>query len=286
MSTMGYLGPAGTHSEAAAMWLNERSNEPAKLKAFPDIFSVIQAVEAKEIDSALVPVENSIEGAVNITFDTLAQCDGLHITREVIWAVHNQLMSASPSAKITAIYSHPQPLAQCRGYIKAHFPSAKLIPTASTAEAAKIVSSSAAGRGGAAAICTARAGKLNGLTTIAEDIQDLKGNCTRFYEIRLEPHELPQSTAGTALIIFQIDGTHAGTLYDVLGILAKHNVNMTRIESRPSRQGLGIYIFFLDLEIEKDRPRDDVEAAIAEVRQKSFWLKDLGRYPVISAMPN
>ena len=282
---IGFLGPEGTHSEAAAMWLNERMGRRSELRAFPDIFSAIQAVENGEIESALVPVENSIEGAVNVTLDTLAQSENISVVREVVWDVSNYLMGRNPSAEITAIYSHPQPLAQCRRFLKEHYPNARLIATASTAEAARIVSSPGAGRGGAAAICTARAGAINGLVTIAEDIQDSNSNKTKFYELRRSrAAELPMDEAGTALIIFQIDGAKSGALYEVLGELEKRKVNMTRIESRPPREGMaGFYVFFVDIEIERGCSREPVDEAIAAIRERSLWVKELGRYPKIEA---
>ncbi len=281
METMGFLGPQGTHSEAAALWLNRQKAEPARLLPYPDIFSAIQAVAEGETDSALAPVENSLEGAVNITLDTLAQSDELVVTRELIWDVHNQLMARCPAEAVTAIYSHPQPLAQCRGYLKAHFPQARLVPTASTAKAAELVAGEDL-RDSAAAICTARAGELYGLKAVASEIQDSMVNCTRFYELRRRPpRPLPESEAGRALIICQIDGQRAGSLCEVLEEFANRRVNMTRIESRPARTALGVYIFFFDLEVEAGRPRQPLEEAIDAVRSRSLWLKDLGRFPVL-----
>ena len=136
MQTLGFLGPRGTHSEAAAMFLSDKIGG-AELRPYPDIFSVMQAAADGEVDSCVVPVENSLEGAVNVTMDTLAQADDLAIERELIWDIHNQLMAKDAAAEIHAIYSHPQPLAQCRGYLKEHFPKAKLVATESTAKAAE-----------------------------------------------------------------------------------------------------------------------------------------------------
>lgn len=279
LQTVGFLGPRGTHSEAAAMFLAERLEGGAKLCPYPDIFSVMQAAADGEVDTCVVPVENSLEGAVNITMDTLAQMDDLAIERELIWDIHNQLMAKDPAAEIHAIYSHPQPLAQCRGYLKAHFPNAKLISTESTAKAAEMV---AGGEKGAAAICTTRAGELYGLSVVATEIQDNMTNSTRFYQLRRRPvPPLGDAEAGRALIVCQIDGARAGSLCGVLEEFATRSVNMTRIVSRPARTGLGVYIFFFDLEIEAGKSREPLEASIEAVRQKSFWLKDLGRFPVL-----
>ncbi|MGP1585361.1 MAG: prephenate dehydratase [Schwartzia sp. (in: firmicutes)] len=280
METMGYLGPSGTHSEAAALYLAKRLGTEMALRAYPDIFSAIEGVANGEVDSAFVPAENSIEGAVNITLDTLAVSEDLHIERELIWDIHHQLMARCPAEEIRTIYSHPQPLAQCRRFLKARFPLAQLLTTASTARAAKIV---AEGEEGAAAICTARAGELYDLTPIATEIQDDMRNCTRFYQIRRPPlAPLPEGAGGRAAIVCQIEGAKAGSLCDVLWEFSSRQVNMTRIESRPARMGLGVYLFFFDLEIEALRPRAPLEEAIAAVRKKSLWLKDLGRFPVLT----
>ena len=118
----------------------------------------MQAVADGEVESCLVPVENSLEGSINITLDTLAQSDELVVKRELIWSVHNQLMAKCPADAVRLIYSHAQPLAQCRGYLKAHFLQAKLVAAASTARAAALVAASDPAEG-CAAICTARAGE-------------------------------------------------------------------------------------------------------------------------------
>lgn len=279
LQTLGFLGPSGTHSEAAAMFLSERMESGAKLCPYPDIFSVMQAAADGEVDVCVVPVENSLEGAVNVTMDTLAQMDDLAIEKELIWDIHNQLMAKDAAAEVRTIYSHPQPLAQCRQYLKAHFPQAKLVATESTAKAAELV---AGGEAGAAAICTARAGELYGLSAIATEIQDSMTNSTRFYQLRRRPvPALAESESGRAVIVCQIDGARAGSLCGVLEEFATRGVNMTRIVSRPARTGLGVYIFFFDLEIEAGKSREPLEASIEAVRQKSFWLKDLGRFPVL-----
>lgn len=279
MQTWGFLGPSGTHSEAAAMFLAEKMEGGAELRPYPDIFSVMQAAADGEVDVCVVPVENSLEGAVNVTMDTLAQMDDLAIEKELIWDIHNQLMAKDANAEVRTIYSHPQPLAQCRQYLKSHFPKAKLVATESTAKAAELV---AGGETGAAAICTERAGELYGLFAVATEIQDSMTNSTRFYQLRRRPvPALAESESGRAVIVCQIDGARAGSLCGVLEEFATRSVNMTRIVSRPARTGLGVYIFFFDLEIEAGKSREPLEASIEAVREKSIWLKDLGRFPVL-----
>lgn len=284
MKKMGVLGPLGTHSEAAAQYLSRLLPERPELLVYPDIFAVIQAVEDGEVDSCLVPVENSLEGAINITLDTLARSDDLFVASELIWPVHNQLMARPGTQKICRIYSHPQPISQCRAYLQQHYPQAELIKVASTARAAEIVAKEPRGMG-AAAICTKRGGELNGLVTVATEIQDNMANATRFFELR-RVTAAPQAPIGPAqkmLVICEIDGQKAGALYDVLKEFADRGVNMTRIESRPARTELGAYIFFFDLEVADNEAA--LREAVAAVARKSKWLKDLGSFPVVRANP-
>ena len=284
MKKMGVLGPLGTHSEAAAQYLSRLLPERPELLVYPDIFAVIQAVEDGEVDSCLVPVENSLEGAINITLDTLARSDDLFVASELIWPVHNQLMARPGTKKICRIYSHPQPISQCRSYLQQHYPEAELIKVASTARAAEIVAKEPRGRG-AAAICTKRGGELNGLVTVATEIQDNMANATRFFELR-RVTAAPQAAIGPAekmLVICEIDGQKAGALYDVLKEFADRGVNMTRIESRPARTELGAYIFFFDLDVADNE--EALRTSVAAVARKSKWLKDLGSFPVVRANP-
>lgn len=284
MKKMGVLGPLGTHSEAAAQYLSRLLPERPELLVYPDIFAVIQAVEDGEVDSCLVPVENSLEGAINITLDTLARSDDLFVASELIWPVHNQLMARPGTQKICRIYSHPQPISQCRSYLQQHYPEAELIKVASTARAAEIVAKEPRGMG-AAAICTKRGGELNGLVTVAREIQDNMANATRFFELR-RVTAAPQAPIGPAekmLVICEIDGQKAGALYDVLKEFADRGVNMTRIESRPARTELGAYIFFFDLDVADNE--EALRTSVAAVARKSKWLKDLGSFPVVRANP-
>lgn len=284
MKKMGVLGPLGTHSEAAAQYLSRLLPERPELLVYPDIFAVIQAVEDGEVDSCLVPVENSLEGAINITLDTLARSADLFVASELIWPVHNQLMARPGTQKICRIYSHLQPISQCRGYLQQHYPEAELIKVASTARAAEIVAQEPRGMG-AAAICTERGGELNGLVTVAKEIQDNMANATRFFElcrVTAAPHK-PVGPAEKMLVICEIDGQKAGALYDVLKEFADRGVNMTRIESRPARTELGAYIFFFDLEVADNEAA--LREAVAAVARKSKWLKDLGSFPVVRANP-
>lgn len=283
MKKLGILGPKGTHSEEAALWLKKFSREDFQLEICADIFDVLSAVMEKKLDAGLVPVENSLEGSINITLDTLARSDTLTVARELVWKVKNFLMIKpfTDAKDVKKIYSHVQPLAQCRKFIHNNFPDAEIISTTSTARAAELVAESDET---CAAICTERAGKLNGLVVAAKDIQDNPNNSTRFFEITYRPRDAaPIETfdGDKVLIICQIDGSRAGSLCEVLNEFAKRGVNMTRIESRPARTILGAYIFFFDLET--DAGNDALRDSIKAVYDKSIWLKNLGVFPVIYA---
>ena len=282
MKRMGILGPLGTHSEAAAVYLNSIVDEPMELVIYPDIYDVLNAVEEGRINLGFVPVENSLEGSINITLDTLARSDNLIVTRELIWPVHNQLMAKTNIElnNIKRIYSHSQPISQCRAYIQKNCQSAETYNTSSTAKAAEIVAMSEIDEG-FAAICTKRAGELNGLKTIATEIQDNMYNSTRFFEVGRRTDHTFVGYKDKILIICQIYGGHAGALCEVLEEFAFRNVNMTRIESRPARTKLGEYIFFFDLDTNVEV--NILEEAVEAVRKKSIWLKNLGTFSVITA---
>ena len=282
MERMGILGPRGTHSEAAAVKLNETLTEKFELVIYGEIFEALNAVEENKIDAAFVPVENSLEGSINITLDTLAHSDNFIVTRELIYPVHNFLMSKSDVeiSSVKKIFSHAQPISQCRKFLQKNFLHAEIITVPSTARAAELVAQSETLEG-YAAICSERAGKLNGLQTLAKEIQDNPANSTRFLEVRRRPENFNvfDLHGDKNLIICQIDGSRAGALYEVLGEFARRNINMTRIESRPARTELGAYIFFFDLEV--DNFRRQLFESVEAVRRKSIWLKNLGIFPVI-----
>lgn len=278
---MGVLGPVGTHSEAAALYLAAWQQLDREIVCYGDIGECLHAVETGAVESAFVPVENSLEGAIAVTLDALARSDVLRVRREVIWPVHNYLMGRRTQGEVRVVYSHAQPIAQCRDFLLRHCPQAEIIKTASTARAAEIVGASPVDAG-AAAICTRRAGWLNGLVEIAGKIEDRGSNCTRFFEVvRDGAAASAAEPPDTVLMVCQIDGSRAGALYDVLGEFAHRAVNLTRIESRPARTELGAYMFFFDLDAHsaEDALRDSINA----VAEKSIWLKVLGVFPVHTA---
>ena len=277
MTRLGFLGPKGTHSEEAALYLNSQRQQPWELVPYMTIYEAIMAVDTGAVDQCLVPVENSIEGSINITLDTLAHKVDLEVAQELVWTVHNQLLVKNAAVPIQTILSHPQPLAQCREYLKRNYGAAEIRQVSSTARAAEIV---AAGEDGYAAIGTRRAGELYGLTTVAREIQDDQANCTRFFVLQRRS-QVRHWPADKLLLICQIDGQKAGSLCEVLLELAKRDVNMTRIESRPAKTKLGVYVFFLELDA--TAPAEKLAAAIEAVKGKSLWLKNLGAFPVTQA---
>jgi len=269
---IGYLGPRGTHTEEIALGLYK--GEWGRFTPFLSIDAVIRAVEAGEVTECVVPLENSLEGSVNITLDTLAHEVNLYITKEIIWTIRHNLLAKANTKNINVILSHSQALAQCRHYIEQHYPGVAVKPVESTAEAAYIVAGGAANH---AAIGSRRAGEIYGLETVASDIQDNANNCTRFIVLS-KAMEQPQTKHCKTSIVCQIKGEKPGSLCDILQDFASRGVNLTRIESRPARTGLGEYIFFLDMEGSLEDEK--VNTAIAAVQLKSRWFKNFGSYGV------
>lgn len=281
---MGYLGPAGTHSEAAARFLLGQQSVSAELVPFADIYAAMSATTSGQVDTCLVPVENSLEGAINITLDTLAGGNRLVVEREFVWAVHNQLLGRGEASQAQTIYSHPQPFSQCREWLRRHCPKARLVETASTAAAARFAAQADPGAR-VAAIGTERAAELYGLAVLARDIEDNPHNYTRFYELRhAEPQRLPDGRTGKALVICDLDGSKPGALYSVLGEFAGRGINLSRIESRPCRTQFGEYLFFFDLIVEPGN-RAALRESIDAVRRRCLWLRDLGEFPVSASEP-
>ncbi|CVK19803.1 prephenate dehydratase [Sporomusa sphaeroides] len=270
---VGFLGPSGTYSEEIALSLYHENE--ARLEPFSAIDAAIRAVAAGEVDESIVPVENSLEGSVNITLDTLAHDVDLYITKEVVLPVRHSLLTKKDGNKnIAVIVSHPQALAQCRKTLGKLYPQAKLQPVDSTAEAARIV---AAGDGRYAAVGSAKAAEIYGLKILAGDIQDNIANSTRFISLERQPVRQVQGNCKTSLVC-QINGLRPGSLYNILQEFAAREVNLTRIESRPARTGLGLYIFFLDME--GSTAESNIAGAVKAIEEKCLWYKNLGSYPV------
>lgn len=272
-----HLGPAGTFTEDA---LREAAAgldyEPLRTATVREAILVVQDGEAER---ALVPIENSIEGSVRPTLDTLAfEADAVRIVGEHDFAVRANLIARRQIelGDVAAVLSHPQPLAQCARYLRRHLPAAELRPVNSTAEAVRLVSESG---DPLAAIGAASAAALYRCSVLAEGIEDEPNNVTRFVWIAREGVE-PQGEGAwrTSLVFAELGEDHPGALVDALREFSGRGINLSRIESRPMRQGLGRYMFFCDLEGRIDDER--VDAAIAALRTKAESVRVLGSYPV------
>lgn len=280
--SIGYLGPPGSFCEEATIRL-VRSGIVYDLIASSlipgrTIRELIVSVENGSLPAAVVPIENSIEGSVSETLDLLVRSEDLFIQCEITIPVsHNLLIwGSNKSRPVEEILSHPQALAQCRNYILRRFPGVRERATTSTAEAAREVSSRKDSGPVAAAIGTLRAAELYGLSVVDIDIQDVQENETRF--VLLAKSATTRSTGrDKTSIAFSTMRDRPGALYSILEEFAKRSLNLTKIESRPTKRMLGEYIFFVDCQGHKDDP--DVADAIMGLRPKTSYLKILGSYP-------
>ena len=272
-----YLGPAGTFTEDALV--EALGEEESSLQPTTAIHDAILSVERGEAERAFVPFENSIEGSVRTTLDTLAfDTEGVTIVGEHDFDVHAMLLAREEVAleEIEVVLSHPQPLAQCARYLRGSVPAAETRAVSSTAEAARLVGESSQPW---AAIGARSAAELYGCTILREGIEDEVNNVTRFVWIA------PSGTdpgAGerwkTSLVFAELGEDHPGALVEALREFSSRDVNLTRIESRPLRSELGRYMFFCDLEGAADSQA--VAEAIAALRTKAESVRVLGSYPV------
>lgn len=270
---VGYLGPHGTYSEEVALSLYAR--DKVSFRDYSSIDMAIKAVETGEVAQCIVPIENSLEGSVNVTLDILAHEASLYIIREVIWPVRHNLLVKKKGEEIKVIVSHPQALAQCRRSLRRLYPDAQLRAMNSTADAAALV---AGGAENYAAVGSLGAAALYDLQNIAADIQDSSTNCTRFIVLGNLPADSSLQYKYKTSVVCKMNGERPGSLCEVLQEFAKRNVNLTRIESRPARTGLGNYIFFFDLDGSLEQ--GNVQSAVEAVKEKSLWFKSFGSYPV------
>lgn len=263
-----YLGPAGTFSEEAA---GKRFGQAKQGMPCASIDEVFRKVESGGASYGVVPVENSTEGAVGRTLDLLLQST-LNVCGEIMLPVHQCLLSQEADfAAIQRVFSHPQSLGQCQGWLNTHLPNAERVAVASNAEAAAL----AAGQPHSAAVAGRQAAAHYSLAVSAENIEDDPRNTTRFLVIGAQA-VAPSGRDKTSLIMSAPN--RPGAVHDLLAPLARHGVSMTRLESRPARSGLWEYIFFVDIEGHKDEAR--VAAALAELKQAAAFVKVLGSYPV------
>ncbi len=265
-----YLGPPGTFTEEAALLYDEA----AQLIPFPSIPAVAVAVDSGMADEGVVAIENSIEGSVTDTLDLLIHESRVLIRKELVLPIEHRLLvkPGTDAGKVKAIFSHPQALAQCRRFIERCFPKVDVVAALSTAAA---VEEMMASNQPTAAIGTERAAQIYGADTLAKGVQDQASNVTRFVVLALQDH--PPTGFDKTSLCFSFAEDNPGVLCSVLNEFAERNINLAKVESRPSKESLGRYIFLIDLEGHREEPV--VSAALAGVRKNTSLFKILGSYP-------
>jgi len=263
-----FLGPEGTFTQQAVLKHFGQSAISRPLAAIDEVFREVAAGAA---NYGVVPVENSTEGVVNHTLDSFLDSN-LKICGEVELRIHHHFLigSNTRAENITRVYSHPQSLAQCRKWLDANYPTIERVPLSSNAEAARRVS----GEWNSAAIAGDMAERLYGLARLRDNIEDQPDNSTRFLVIGRE--EIAHSGDDKTSIIVSVRN-EPGALYSLLGSFSKQRVDLTRIETRPSRSGKWSYVFFIDFA--GHRNDANVIAALAEIDARVVELRMLGSYP-------
>lgn len=284
--SIAHLGPAGTNAEAAALayanWLSLQAGPHCLLCPYSTISQTLEASARGEALLAIVPVENSIEGSVTITLDRLWQLSTLRIQHALVLPIAHVLITHAESfQQITTVYSHPQALAQCQNWLQQSMPSAQLIPSNSTAEALEHLDDPSA-----AAIASQRAAQLYNLPILADRINDYPDNYTRFWILKADT-ETQETEASQSVepcthtsLAFSAPANLPGALVKPLQVFASRNINLSRIESRPTKRSLGEYLFFIDLEC--DLREASMQSAIEELKTYTETLKIFGSYSVIS----
>lgn len=294
---IGIMGPEGSYSEKAAkLWTAKYQLCGAEFRYFADIEDTLLAAVQGKSDLSVIPVENSIEGSVGITLDLLLE-KNVRIIGEVVVKIEHCLLAKGRVENIKIILSHPQGLAQCRHFLKKNFPGTELRSTGSTSHAARLAGEFEE----MAAIASPEAAECYRLNTLLSNIQDQKENYTRFIVLEAvdkvlssgekvpdskEKDPLTQTLLSgtvpfkTSLIIY-LEKDRPGALYNILGAFSLRNINLTKIESRPSKKELGDYYFFIDLE----GCTGDVllKDALEDIKSKVDTLKVLGSYPAFKS---
>ena len=274
-TSVAYFGPAGTFTEQAL--LTQPDYAAAKLRPLPTIIDVLEAVRAGEVDLGFVPLENGIEGTVPITLDGLVFDFDLLIQREVVLDIHLALLAneGTELREVKVVSSFPHALAQCRKFLSANVPMAEIRASPSTAEAAKELGEHP--NGGSAVIAPLSAGDAYGLVVLAEGIEDHPENQTRFVAVA-RTGWIPRPTGHdrTSIVCFQ-SADHPGSLHSILGQFSARDINLTKLESRPTKQALGDYCFVIDLE---GHIGDEIVAdCLRDLHASLVRVKFLGSYP-------
>ena len=267
-----FLGPAGTYGEQAAVRLAALEGVSAPdLQPQVGIRAVVRALADGDCDAAVVPVENSVEGGVTACLDALWEHPELRVARALVLPIRHALLGSGPISGVSEVLSHPQALAQCSQWLADHLPRALQLPTSSTAEAARLV----AGSRFRAAIASQQAGHEHGLEVLAYPINDVPGNCTRFLLLRRGQRTLEGPLASLA---FSLRANQPGALLQALACFAHRSLNMSRIESRPSKREMGEYIFFVDLDLPEGQA--PLQHALEELQPLCEHLAVFGAYPL------
>ena len=277
---IGILGPEGTFSETAAMlWLKGRRSgtiKNAELRYYETIVDVSESIMRREVDYGIVPIENSLEGSVGETLDLLSSENNeaeMRIVGEILVPIKICLLAKGSFAPLRKVVSHPHALAQCKQFIRERLKvkGVEVKSVDSTAGAAKMAMED----GEVAALASEEAAKKYGLTILAENVQD-KESVTRFVALSSSDIEtVPTGKDKTSLLIYLMD--RPGALYEVLGEFAQRGINLTKIESRPSKRALGDYMFHIDCEGHSED--EEIKEALEGVKRKVAMLKVLGSYP-------
>lgn len=268
-----FLGPLGTYSEEAALKQFGLGRTAVVCGTIDEVF---RTLEADQADYAVVPVENSTEGAVGLTLDLLLSSP-VKVCGEITLPIHHCLLSKQTDiSQISHVFSHGQSLSQCHEWLNSNLPKVQREAVTSNAYAAQMIHDLVSTDGTfAAAIASKRAAELFELNVLAENIEDDPKNTTRF--LVLGKHDVAASGKDKTSLALTTKNK-PGAMVELLEPLSRHNVSMTKLESRPSKQGLWEYVFFID--IEGHQTDEKVQAAIAELKQRASVVKVLGSYPV------
>ena len=265
-----YLGPPGTFTEQAAVF----HNKSATLEPYPTIQSVALAVATSITEEGVVPIENSLEGSVTATLDILIQEPRLFICREIVIPIEHSLVTKPETnpKDIRTIFSHPQAIGQCRNFLEYFYPTVSLQASLSTVSAVDDMENSGIS---AAAISPSRIGEIRKVVVISEGIQDNPYNVTRFAVLSSSDH-CPTGNDKTS-ICFSFPGDSPGLLYQIMGEFAQRNINLAKVESRPTKQSLGEYIFLIDCE--GHRQDSSLSKAMEATAAHTSMFRILGSYP-------
>jgi prephenate dehydratase len=282
MTTYAYLGPQGTFTEAALRQVIDVTSDENVVHPMATVDAVLAALRVGEVDAAMVPIENSVEGGVAATLDALANGSPLRVVREVLVPI-TFVLAARPGtrlADVRRVSSHPHAWAQCRGWVAANLPDARYLPALSTAGAAEVLATDAPADGQAAsdaALCSPLAAERFGLEVLADDVGDHSTAVTRFVLVsRPGPLSEPTGNDKSTVVVFQRDDRPGGLL-ELLEQFSTRGVNLSRIESRPTGDALGQYCFSIDCEGHVAEAR--VAEALMGLHRTCSEVRFLGSYP-------